>query len=288
MRPTLEGVVLGGLGHMGSLHVRKLQARGDVNVRVVDPPRGAEGPVGHPDFVVLAAPTSLHLDLALPVLEASIPCLVEKPLAPTSAQARHLASYAGCCPGHVERFNPAVLALGRVRARFVQAERIAPPTGRSADVDVISDVMVHDLDLAAWLLGEPVTDVRAIGLSFGGAAVDIANARLETASGGVATCTASRVSRKAVRSLRVFSERDYWSLDLLGRRGERVPWGEGRLEAEPIPVPPGDALEAELDAFLAFVRGEAPFPVPAADAALAVELAERVKREMKARAVGQG
>jgi predicted dehydrogenase len=280
-KATLSGVVLG-LGHMGAHHLRRLAARPDVRVRAVDPPKGLVSPVGRPDFAVVAVPTTAHLEVALPLLEAGIPCLVEKPLAATVEQASHLVGFPHCLPGHIERFNPVFKVIGEVPVRYLEAERMAPPTGRDRDVDVVRDLMIHDLDLVLWLLGGAITDLRTVGLSLPGwpggepGAVDIANARLETAAGGVATLTASRVSRRSVRRLRLFTDEDYWSLDLGERRAERVRWSSGELEGAPIPVPTFDPLDAEHEALLAHVRGEQPFPLTAEDGLLALELAERV------------
>ncbi|MBN1335921.1 MAG: Gfo/Idh/MocA family oxidoreductase [Deltaproteobacteria bacterium] len=271
-------VVVAGLGHMGGLHARALGRRPDVRVRVVDPGRGHPGPVGRPDAAIVAVPAVRHAEVALPLLDAGVPCLVEKPLAPDPDAAEALAAWPDCMPGHVERFNPVFCALPGLRARFLVAERIHAPTGRGADVDVVLDVMIHDLDLALWLLGEEPDEIRASGLAVRSACgVDIANARLETASGGAAVLTASRVSRRQVRALRVFTLDAYVSMDLAAGRADRVRWGAAGLEEEAVPVPAGDALEREHDAFLAHVRQEAPFPVPAADAARAVRLARRVQ-----------
>jgi predicted dehydrogenase len=273
-------VAVVGFGHMGGLHARALVRRPDVRVRVVDPARGHPGPVGRPDAAVIAVPAGLHAEVAMPLLTAGVPCLVEKPLASDPDAADGLAAHPGCMPGHVERFNPVFRALPGVRVRFLQAERIGPPSGRNADVDVVLDLMIHDLDLALWLIGETPTDVRASGLAvpgMGGAGLDVATARLELAGGGVAQLTASRASRTVVRSLRLFTPEEYVSVDLAARRAQRVRWGTGRLDAEPVAVPTGDSLEEEHTAFLAHVRGETPFPVSADEGARAVRLAFRVR-----------
>ncbi len=278
MTARLEVAVVG-LGHMGGLHARALGRRPDVRVRVVDPDRGHPGPVGRPDAAIVAVPAALHAEVALPLLDAGVPCLVEKPLAPDPDVAAALAARPGCMPGHLERFNPVFRALPGLRARFVQAERIGVPTGRGADVDVVLDLMIHDLDLALWLLDEVPVEVRASGLAVPGpgrAGVDIANARLETTSGAAVVLTASRVSRRRARTLRIFTHDEYVSMDLGGRRAWRIRWGRGRLDAEPVAVPPGDALADEHEAFLAHVRGVSPYPIPAGDGARAVQLAHRV------------
>ena len=280
-RAVLSGVVLG-LGHMGAHHLRKLAARPDVRVRAVDPPKGLVGPVGRPDFAVVAVPTRVHLEVALPLLEAGVPCLLEKPMASNVEEASWLMAFPHCLPGHIERFNPVFSVIEGTPVRYLQAERMASPSGRGGDVDVVREIMVHDLDLVRWLLGGPVADLRAVGLALpGGPAegaeprVDIANARLETVGGLVATLTASRISRRGTRKLRLFTDADYWSLDLGERRAERVRWSAGEVEGVPVPVPTTDPLDAEHDALLAHVRGDEPYPMTPEDGLLALELAER-------------
>jgi len=267
---------------MGSHHLRKLAACEGVRVRAVDPPKGLKGPVGRPDFAVIAVPTSAHLEVALPLLEAGVPCLVEKPLASSIEDAGRLAAFPHCLPGHVERFNPVFHALGGARPRFMQAERMAPPSGRSGDVDVVHDLMIHDLDLAIWLLGEEPSELRAVGLGLpgaqGGEGVDIASVRLETPSGRVANITASRISQRRSCTARLFTSHDYYSLDLRRLQAERVRWAAGELEAQPVPLPPGDGLDGELAALLSHVRGEQPYPVPVHDGLRALEAATRVSR----------
>jgi predicted dehydrogenase len=288
MTASLDVVVVG-MGHMGSLHLRKLQARADVRVRAVDPAKGHPGPVGRPDLAVVAVPTEAHLRVAEPLLEAGVPCLVEKPLAAELDHARRLASHACCLPGHIERFNPVFSLLDGARPRYVEAERMGPPSGRSGDVDVVLDLMIHDLDLALWLLGGPLVDLRAVGMGLprGDApapGADIAHARLELGAGGVASLSASRISRRSSRRLRLFTERDYWSLDLGERRAERIRWAEGSLEAQAVAVPDVDPLEAQHDALLAHVRGECPFPITPQEGLAALELALRITRRVAAAA----
>jgi predicted dehydrogenase len=285
MAAQLCGVVIG-LGHMGAHHLRKLASRGDVRVRAVDPPKGLDAPVGNPDFAIIAVPTQAHVAVALPLLEAGVPCLVEKPMAASLEDASRLVGFPHCLPGHIERFNPVFGVLEGARPRYLEAERMGVPSGRSGDVDVVLDLMIHDLDLVLWLLGGPITEIRSVGMGLprepGALApgVDIANLRLETADGRVATLSASRISRRNSRRLRLFTERDYWSLDLGLRRAERIRWADGSLEAQPMPVAPVDPLEAEHEALLAHVRGERPYPLSPHDGMAALELALRVTRSM--------
>ena len=285
MPARLHGAVFG-LGHMGKLHARKLEARGDVKLTCIDPPRGLEAPAGARfDFAIIASPTTTHHTVAGPLLERGVPCLVEKPLAADLDQARQLAVYEHLTVGHIERFNPALEPVAHVRPRFIQAERLSPygarkPGMRGTDVDVVADLMIHDLDLVMSLLEAPTREVRAIGVGVMGGPADIANARIERGT-GVAVLTASRVSRQPVRKLRLVEEEGvYWSIDLLARTCLRVRWGSGALDGEPVPVPSGDQIEREHQAFLAAVRGERAFPVPGHEAVAAMELAAAVRTEL--------
>jgi predicted dehydrogenase len=211
--------------------------------------------------------------------------LVEKPLAGTLADARALAALPGLCVGHIERFNPVLEAVAHVRPRFVEAQRLsawpAPdrPGARGTDADVLADLMLHDLDLALGFLPGDVTDVRAVGAGVLSGHPDIAKARLEI-GGGVADLTASRVSRRAVRSLRLVEDGLYWSVDLLARTVTRVRWGAGALDGERVEVADGDALMREHAAFLDTVRSGGPMPVSGAEALRVLEVVEDVRRAL--------
>ena len=279
----LRGALFG-LGRMGAHHARRLSERGDVDLVVVDPARGYAEPAGLAqglDFAVVATPAATHAAVAGPLLAAGVPCLVEKPLASNLEAACSLSVFENMTVGHIERFNPALDPLAGVRPRFVQSERLAPPQGRGSDVDVVTDLMVHDLDLAMRWLGPVASDVRAVGVGVLGGEADIVHARLEL-GGGVAVLAASRVSHAPSRRLRVVEEGVYWSVDLAARTVARVRWGEGRLDPEPVAVPEGDALVREHAAFLAAVRGEATFPVPGSEALAVMALAEVVRGRARA------
>lgn len=274
--------LLVGHGHMGGIHARKLAARPDIDFAIVDPPKGHPRPDGPlPDFAIIASPTTTHAAVALPLLRAGVPCLIEKPLAATVEEATALAAFAHLAVGHVERFNPTLgpLRAAGGRARFLQAERLSPFQQRGTDVDVIADLMIHDIDLALWLLGGPVKDVRAVGVGVMTGGADIVNARIEL-EGGVATLTASRVSHTPARSLRLVEEGIYWSADLRSRSLHRVRWGERDLAPEPVTIPAADAIEAEQDAFFAAVRGEAPYACTGAEALAALELADQIRQRL--------
>jgi predicted dehydrogenase len=264
---------------MGGFHRAKLEARPDVRVSVVDPPRGIHAQVGDVDFAIVATPSSTHRDVAEPLLERGVPCLVEKPLAHTLEDARALARFPALMVGHVERFNPALDPVRAVRPKFVQCERLAPFPARGTDVSVIDDLMIHDLDLVSSFLGTEVTEIRAVGVGVLTTEPDICNVRLEI-GGAVAVLTASRVSREPVRKLRLVEPGVYWSVDLLARTVTRMNWGDGDLAGTPVAVAPADALEREHDAFLAAVRGEAPFEPDGGAGLRALDLAASVRRAL--------
>lgn len=179
--------------------------------------------------VSVATPTSTHHAVAGACLEAGLAVLVEKPLAATVAEGRALVDLAArrrlvLAVGHVERFNPAFrAAAARVTApRFIEAHRLATFVPRALDVDVVLDLMIHDLDLSLALVRSPIEEIDAVGVPVLTAGEDIANARVRFANGAVANLTASRVSRERVRKIRLFSERRYLSIDLMERKVEEV------------------------------------------------------------------
>lgn len=272
------GVLLGH-GHMGRIHAAKLRQHQDHGTidgfAIVDPPCGHTPDLPAAlDFAIVATPTTTHAELALPLLAAGVPCLIEKPLAATRAEAERLAAYPHLAVGHIERFNPA-LPRG-VRPQFFEAQRLSPFQPRGTDVDVIADLMIHDIDLALSMLGGPVQDVRAIGVGVMTGTADIVNARLEIGE-GVASLSASRVSAAPVRTLRLVEPGLYWSADLRARTLTRVRWGEGTLIPEPVDVPAHDPIFIEQAAFFAAVRGEAPYVCSGVEALAALTLADRIR-----------
>ncbi len=295
MRPLR--LALFGHGHMGRLHARKLVELGFVLLGaggagpppqrpphgaagtfvVVDPAQGLDGDTSDIDAAIVATPTATHAEVALPLLARGVPCLVEKPLAATLDEARALAGLPHVAVGHVERFNPALAPLHGLDVRFVQAERVGRWTPRGTDVDVILDLMIHDLDLFLHLCGEEVVEVRANGVAIATGSYDLAHARVETASGRVGTFTASRLARQPARRWRVFGTEGYLSVDLKERAVARVGWGGGELVEERVPVAEQDPLATQLRAFCDAVRGERPYAVPGRDGLRALELAFRIR-----------
>lgn len=278
-----------GTGALGRHHTRILAALpGAELVGVYDPraeaartaaePYGArvfpsvEALAGEIDAAVAAVPTVAHADVAGGLLERGVHVLVEKPIAPGLAAADRMveaAESAGAvlAVGHVEFFNPAVQALlgalegSGAGARFVEVQRLAQFTPRSLDVDVVLDLMIHDLQILHALDPSPVTEVRATGIDVLSPRIDIANARIELESGCAANVTASRVSADRVRKLRVFGRSRYFSLDYHDQevKGFRLEeeGDERRILPTDLTMEKAEPLRRELEAFLAACRGEA-------------------------------
>ncbi len=280
------GVV--GVGHLGSHHARAWsRIRGAELVGGFDPDPAArerakrelklpafetlEALADRVDLVSIAAPTPLHAELALTFLARGIHVLVEKPMASTVAEGDSMLALArsqkrALFVGQVERFNPAVQAARPYlkSPRFIEAHRLAPIVPRGIDVDVILDLMIHDLDLALWLTRSRVTDVHAVGVPVLTPRIDIANARLTFASGCVANLTASRISREKIRKIRFFEASEYLSIDCLNRTVEAYTLAPAdsprpedllkRIRPLNVSVPKRDPLESELTHFLALTR----------------------------------
>jgi predicted dehydrogenase len=250
---------------------------------------GIESLAGRVDAVSLAVPTVDHARMGCALLAQGVDVLVEKPMAASVAEAGELVDVAArhgriLQVGHLERFNPGLAAVREVISRplFFEVHRLGIFSPRSLDVDVIYDVMIHDLDILLWLVGEPVTDVRAVGIPVVTKKVDIAHARLEFASGAVANITASRVSTERVRKLRFFQSHEYLSVDLARRDAMRirvaapVDSGAPQFVFEKLPTRSIEPLKAELEAFLESVRERRAPLVDGPAGRRALELADRV------------
>ncbi len=232
---------------------------------------------------VVATPTSSHFDVARELIEAGCDVLVEKPITATVDEARRLIEIAKknnriVQVGHVERYNPAIVAVaGFVRdARYVECERIGVFSGRSLDIDVLLDLMIHDLNLVLSLLRQTVADIRAVGVPVLTDKVDITNVRLELSNGAVANLTASRVSQDRVRKQRFFGSDFYISVDTKEQEVKGYRLVEKQIQPLQLSVEKKEPLRAELEAFLAAVRDRTPPLVTAEDGLEAVALARRV------------
>ena len=242
------------------------------------------------DAVSIATPTPLHYPIAKECLERGIHVLVEKPITTTLDEARSLVETAARTGrvlqvGHLERFNAAILALaGTLRTpRFVESHRLAPFKERGTDVNVVLDLMIHDIDLIQSLVGAPIVSIDAVGSSVFSAGLDIANARIRYANGCVANTTASRVSMKMERKLRLFQDDAYISIDLQQKVltiVRKPPAGsdlaKGQVLIEERTYDQGDALLFEIEAFLQSIITGSPPVVTGEDGLRALETATRI------------
>ncbi len=248
--------------------------------------------LGRVDAVSIATPTVSHVDVALPFVESGIAVLVEKPLAASLADADRLVTAAAArgailAAGHTERFNPAVAAaLPMVSSpRFVEIHRLGTFPERSLDIDVIFDLMIHDLDLLLATVGSDIESVEAVGVNVLTPRIDIANARLRFASGCVANVTASRISRDRVRKARFFQHDAYISIDyaaqelevyrLVSQNGGRPAITGGRVD-----IQNDEPLRRELDDFVGAVRNRRQPTVTGHDGRAALALATRIAERM--------
>ena len=243
------------------------------------------------DAVTIAAPTESHIELALPFVEAGIAVLVEKPIEASVADADRLLAAAArrgtiVATGHTERFNPAVVAARPLISapRFIEIHRLGTFPERSLDIDVIFDLMIHDLDLLLAAVGGEVVSADAVGVNVLTARTDIANVRLRFDNGCVANVTASRISRERVRKARFFQHDSYVSIDFGAQEAEMyrlVPTGDRpRIEGGPIPVVRDEPLRRELADFIEAVRDGRPPRVPASAGRAALALATRIAQQM--------
>jgi len=281
-------VAVVGAGYLGCFHALIYSRMPDVAlVGVVDPDAdrahavaaeagcvaftNAEALLERVDAVSIVVPTSVHLQVAAPFLRRGVHTMLEKPIAATREEGEEivrLAEQSGAILqiGHLERFNAGVMALARriSAPRYIEAQRMGRFTERAADVDVISDLMIHDIDIILSLIGSPIRDIAAVGTSVLTAHIDIANARLEFADGAVANVVASRVSDRKMRRIRVFQPSGYLSLDFITQtidsacpkavRGAERP----EIVRERIQVEPVKPLDQELEAFVYCVRAFRP------------------------------
>ncbi len=298
-----------GAGYLGKFHAQKYASLQGVQlIGVVDPdPRardavaaelGCEALADHRDLlgrvdaVSVVTPTPHHRRVAGDLLEAGAHVLVEKPITVTVQEARELIDLAAnhgrvLQVGHLERFNPAMLAAReRLQApRFIESTRLAPFKARGTDVSVILDLMIHDIDLVLDMVRSPLESIDAVGAPVFTAESDIANARLRFANGCVADVTASRISMKAERKLRVFQADAYLSIDLqqkllteVRKAGVSESDGTPRVDLQESRFDQGDALLEEIKAFVRCIEEGLPPPVTGEDGLRALETAERITR----------
>jgi predicted dehydrogenase len=293
-----------GVGHLGKHHARILASLPGISlagVVDVDRDRAAQIAAEHGttayaevreipglQLAVIATPTESHASIALPLIEAGVHTLIEKPVAQTLAEADALiaaAKRAGVvlAVGHSERFNPAVAAARPYvnDPRFIEVHRLGTQIGRSMDIDVVLDLMIHDLDLILSLVPSEVESVEAVGVPVLTPKIDIANARVRFANGCIANLTASRISKDQIRKIRFFQRERYVSIDTAAREVEMFqltpqPGGMPKIGGGKLTVPGDEPLKVELEDFVAAVREHRAPAVPGEQGRAALALAVRI------------
>ena len=298
-----------GVGHLGRFHARKYAALDQVElVGVADTDRSQAEAVAaelgvlpfyshwdmldQVDAVSIAAPTVEHFALAQDALEAGVHVLVEKPITRTLDEADQLIALAEekglvLQVGHVERFNPAWIAAEPLTDRplFIEANRVSPFPKRGTDVDVVLDLMIHDLDLVLHLAGGEPKLVQAVGQAVVTPLIDVANARLEFENGCVANLNASRVALQSRRRLRIFQDNAFLAVDFGERQATvaRGPFDRNEITAEDLPVSDSDALFEEIGSFVRAVRESRVPKVTGWDGRLALATALKIVAAIEAR-----
>jgi predicted dehydrogenase len=275
---------------------------------------------GDTQAATVAVPTVYHADVAIPLMERGIAVLVEKPLANDAATARRIVEASRKTGmvlqvGHSERYNPVVRAMLRmeVAPRFIEAHRVSPFTFRSADIGVVFDMMIHDIDIVLHLVRDRVVDVQSVGVNVLGPHEDVANARIRFANGTVANLTASRLALKTDRRIRVFCPTAYVTMDYQKKSGLALKLDDNldlirmarernfedlsqmagldfgsMVKIDPLVVDDVEPLKAEIETFLESVRTGHSTGVSAEDGLAAVELAEQITTSIREQGWGRG
>jgi len=293
-----------GVGHLGQHHARILASLPGVSLAgVVDINKeraskiagefGTEAfddarEIGGLDIAVIASPTKSHAAIAMPLVESGVHTLIEKPVTQTVAEADALiaaarTSGAVLAVGHSERFNPAVKAARPYvnDPRFIEVHRLGTQLGRSLDIDVVLDLMIHDLDLILSLVPSEVESVEAVGVPVLTPKIDIANARVRFKNGCIANLTASRISRDQIRKIRFFQRERYVSIDSAAREVEMYqlvpqPAGLPKIDGGKLTVADDEPLKSELEDFVAAVREKRAPAVSGEQGRAALALAVRI------------
>ncbi len=298
-------VAVVGVGYLGGFHAKKYAAMSDVDlIGVVDIDKkrvlqiaqdvGSKPYIDYReildrvDAVSIAVPTTLHSSIAIPFLEKGIAILLEKPMTSSLDEGRRIIAAAkrgkGILQiGHLERFNPAIIALaGSIkRPMFIEVHRISPFRKRSTDVDVILDLMIHDIDIILSLVNSEIASVEAVGVPVLTDQVDIANARLRFESGCIANITASRVSLDVMRKIRIFQPDSYISIDYAKKAVDIYKLSSKKqIVHKNTKISDTDALEAEIRAFVDAVRFNKTPVVDGIAGLTSIEVADLIKKNM--------
>jgi predicted dehydrogenase len=320
LKPVKVGVI--GVGHLGRFHALNYKQIADVElVGVTDtnpvraseiarecqctPFQNIESLLSEVEAVSIAVPTDRHFEAASQVLSQNIHCLIEKPITVTVAQADSLIRMA-CVNrlvlqvGHIERFNPALKALEgfSLSPRFIEAHRLAPFKPRGIEVSVILDLMIHDIDIVLSMIKAPVEKIDASGVTVVSDTIDIANARLRFADNSVANLTASRISQKVMRKMRLFQKNSYITIDFDKKETEifslnnvadtsdqilaEIGVGDKKKQVhyQKPKIADYNALQAELQTFIKTIRGEARSGVSGKAGRQALSIASEVLRQI--------
>jgi predicted dehydrogenase len=294
-----------GVGYLGRFHAMKYASMEDVDfLGVVDIDRaraeevaaeigtrahtGYDDLLGDLDAVSIAVPTSYHAEVAIPFLERGISVLLEKPISAQLGEARSIIAAAekGGAKlqiGHLERFNPALIRLADdIRdPMFIEAHRISPFKVRGTDVDVVLDVMIHDIDIILSIVPSAISSMEAVGVPVLTDSVDIANVRIRFESGCIANITASRVSADTMRKIRLFQSNSYISIDFAKASVDVYSLDESRqIRHNHLAMSDSDALAAEIRSFVDAVKGLSPVKVDGAAGLKAIETAYIIKDSM--------
>jgi predicted dehydrogenase len=299
-----------GAGSFGRNHIRVIRESSEAElagVLDIDPDHAAaancrvfstlEELAQNCEAAIVATPTTTHGEIGCRLMELGLDVLVEKPIASDPAEARRLIDTANrrrkiLQVGHLERFNPAILALepAITRPLFFEVHRMSEFSPRCLDVDVVLDLMIHDIDIVLSLIREMPDEIRAAGISILSPKVDIANVRLQFPGGCVANLTASRVSTERIRKLRLFQPHEYISLDYSRREAVRFRVNPPmKIDFAPLAVTKDEPLRLEIESFFACVRTRATPRVDGPQALAALEVARSIldKIEEHARLVGK-
>jgi predicted dehydrogenase len=318
-----------GTGHLGSIHTKLWRTHSEIKlIGIYDQDKSKANEISKGnnckafdsieqmltvcDAVTIATPTSTHYDVALQSIEQKVHCLIEKPVTDNYQEAVELIKMAEkqkvlIQVGHVERFNPALASLKKYNLQplFIEAHRLAQFKPRATDVSVIHDLMIHDIDIMLWLIGSKVKKIDANGVEILTDNPDIANARITFENGAVANLTASRISAKPMRKMRIFQKQAYISIDFGNQDVEvfRILGDDDPAAANAIPatmlglldealhnkrivyekpeVAQGNAIFEEQKAFIEAINKQAPVAVSAHEAAEALRIAELINAQVK-------
>jgi predicted dehydrogenase len=294
-----------GVGYLGRFHAMKYAAMEDVDfLGVVDIDRQRaemvasevgtraytdyEGLLDELDAVSVAVPTTAHAQVSIPLLERGIAVLLEKPISADLDEARSITEAAArggskLQIGHLERFNPALVKLSDDirRPMFIEAHRISPFKERGTDVDVIMDIMIHDIDIILSLVPSRISSVEAVGVPILTDSVDIANARIRFETGCIANITASRVSADTMRKIRIFQSNSYISIDFAKASVDVFNLDENKqIKHTHLAMSDSDALAAEIRSFVDAVKGLSPIKVDGEAGCRAIEVAHTIKNSL--------